>query len=200
MRTFASVLAFAASTFAYTVTKPDNSTGFSTSGSNTVTWTRVSTDPQNFTVVLVNKSKFPNYSQVLSALVVGGDSGGSTQVNPPSTGWPTGDGYQINLAADAQDLNTLLAQSVDFSFHAPTANSSSSGSLAASSTLSLANTVSPVVQPSASGSTTPSASDGDVNPPSTSDTTTQPTGNGAATMSIQGALFGLVALVGAALA
>lgn len=52
---FATVLALASTAFAYTITKPDNTTGFFSTGSNTVSWTRVNTDPQNFTIVLVNK-------------------------------------------------------------------------------------------------------------------------------------------------
>ena len=54
MRAVATLLAFAASALAMSVTAPTNSTGFTTSGQNTVSWTAVSTDPTNFTVVLVN--------------------------------------------------------------------------------------------------------------------------------------------------
>ncbi|KAI0700761.1 hypothetical protein BC835DRAFT_1265828 [Cytidiella melzeri] len=128
MLAFATVLALATSAFALQVTQPTNATGFSNSGQNTVSWTRVSTDPSNFTIVLVNNNEFPNYSQVLAALVDAGDSSGTIQVNPPSTGWPSGSGYQINLAHDAQALDQLLAQSQDFSFHAPSSSSSVSGS------------------------------------------------------------------------
>ena len=54
MRVVASLLALAASALALQVTEPTNSTGWATSGQNTVTWDAVSTDPSNFTVVLVN--------------------------------------------------------------------------------------------------------------------------------------------------
>ena len=76
---------------------------------------------------------FPNYEQVLDALVDG--TQGSIQVNPPSTGWPSGTGYQINFVQDSQHLTTILAQSNDFSFHAPT--SSGSSAVSGSSTGSL---------------------------------------------------------------
>lgn len=56
MRSFAAVLAFAASALAVSVTAPTNATGWATSGQNTVSWTAVSTDPKNFTIVLVNKA------------------------------------------------------------------------------------------------------------------------------------------------
>ncbi|KAI0787036.1 hypothetical protein BC629DRAFT_1514474 [Irpex lacteus] len=203
MRTFAAVLALATSAFALQVTAPTNATGFSNDGQNTVSWTRVSTDPKNFTIVLVNKSVFPNTEQVLDALVDAGDNGGSIKVNPPSTGWPSsGTGFQINLAASATQLDTLLAQSDDFSFHAPDGSSSGSASASGSSatsgsvsrtTLSISQTASAT----GSGSVpNPSGSD----PSTTSDTTTSPTPNGAASMGIQAAFFGAVALVGAYLA
>lgn len=58
MRAFATLLAFAASALAYQVTEPTNSTGFSNDGSNTVSWDMVSSDPANFTIVLVNNVRF----------------------------------------------------------------------------------------------------------------------------------------------
>ena len=45
----------AASAFAYQVTEPTNATGWTTAGSNVVAWDKVSTDPANFTIVLVNQ-------------------------------------------------------------------------------------------------------------------------------------------------
>jgi hypothetical protein len=55
MHAFAAILALATSAFALQVTQPTNTTGFSNSGMNTVSWNRVNTDPTNFTIVLVNK-------------------------------------------------------------------------------------------------------------------------------------------------
>ncbi|KAI0089122.1 hypothetical protein BDY19DRAFT_944255 [Irpex rosettiformis] len=202
MRVFAAVLALATSTFALSITAPTNATGFSNSGQNTVSWTRVSTDPQNFTIVLVNKSVFPNTEQVLSALVDAGATGGTIQVNPPSTGWPqSGTGFQINLAADAQHLDSLLAQSDQFTFHAPDSSSSVSASgSSASGTSSVSRTVLSISQtPAATGSGAASNPSGNA-PSSTSDTTTSPTPNGATSFSVQAAFFGVVALAGAYLA
>ena len=76
------------------------------------------------------QSVFPNYEQQLAALV--DSSLGSVACNPPSTGWPTGQGFQVNIVADAQHLDTILAQSDQFSFHA-------ASSLSGSSTVSVAN-------------------------------------------------------------
>ena len=83
----------------------------------------------------LSQNEFPNYEQILDALVDG--SLGTIQVNAPSTGWPSGSGFQINLVQDSQHLDTLLAQSDDFSFHAP-----ASSSVSGSSTVSGASTVS----------------------------------------------------------
>lgn len=219
MRAFATLLAFAASALAYQVTEPTNSTGFSNDGSNTVSWDMVSSDPANFTIVLVNNNIFPNYEQVLDALVVG--SLGTIDVNPPSTGWPSGSGYQINFVASSQQLNSILAQSNDFTFHAPT---SSSGSVSGSSSVSGASsstapssasttglTVSANPASVTSGASKSSASSGasagasnsgssDSLNPSSSDTSTTPAAtNAAAPVGVQAAFFGVVALVGALL-
>ena len=55
MRSLAALLALAASALAYQVTQPTNSTGWTTSGPNVVAWDMVSTDPANFTILLVNE-------------------------------------------------------------------------------------------------------------------------------------------------
>lgn len=55
MRSFAAVvLTLATSALAYTVTSPAAATGWTTSGAQTLSWSRVSSDPSNFTAVLVN--------------------------------------------------------------------------------------------------------------------------------------------------
>lgn len=61
-------------------------------------------------------------SQILAALVDG--TTGSQQMNPPSGGWPTGSGFRVNLVQDAQDLNTILAQSGTFSIVNPASSQS----------------------------------------------------------------------------
>lgn len=207
MHAFAAVLALATSAFALQVTQPTNTTGFSNNGQNTVSWTRVSTDPTNFTVVLVNKNVFPNYQQVLDALVDAGTDGGSVQVGPPSAGWPSGTGYQINLASSAERLDSLLAQSDDFSFHAPDSSSVSGSSVSASGSvsrtvLSVSNTAAPTGSGSGSGAGAGSSPSGGADGSQPSDGSATPTGspNGAATIGVQAAFFGAVALVGAVLA
>lgn len=196
MRIVATLLALAASALAITVTAPTNTTGFSTVGQNTVSWNAVSTDPTNFTVVLVNMAKFPPYSQVLNALVQ--TSAGTVKVNPPSAGWPSGSGFQINLVADPDHLNSILAQSEQFSFVTPTGSSSvatsTSGPVTSGgTTLVVSNTANPPTPTNTDGTT-------DLNP-TTSDTSTSPSNtNAAVSTGVQASFFGLVALVGAFLA
>jgi hypothetical protein len=49
-------LASIASAFAYQVTAPGDTQGWTTSGPNYLTWVRVDTDPLNFTAVLTNQA------------------------------------------------------------------------------------------------------------------------------------------------
>lgn len=56
---FASVLALALSAAALQVTTPSNSSGWVSSGTNTLAWNRVDTDPTNFTVILTNTVRRP---------------------------------------------------------------------------------------------------------------------------------------------
>jgi hypothetical protein len=205
MHAFAAVLALATSALALSVTQPTNTTGFSNNGQNTVSWTRVNTDPANFTIVLVNKNVFPNYQQVLDALVDGGSDSGTVQVGPPSAGWPTGSGYQINLATSAERLDSLLAQSDDFSFHAPDSSSVSGSSASATGSvsrtvLSVSNTAAPTGSGSGAGAGGSPSGGADGSQPSDGSPTPTGSSSGAATIGVQAAFFGAVALVGAVLA
>ena len=58
MFALASLLALAASAAALQVTQPSNSSGWTTSGPNTVTWSSVNTDKSNFTIVLNNQVSY----------------------------------------------------------------------------------------------------------------------------------------------
>ncbi|KAI0637967.1 hypothetical protein C8Q77DRAFT_401032 [Trametes polyzona] len=133
MRSIAVLFALAASAFAFSVTEPTNSTGWTTSGPNQVSWTKVDTDAANFTIVLVNQAHFPPTKQVLDALVDA--SLGKIVVNPPSGGWKTGSGFQVNLVKDAENTDAILAQSEQFTISTSTSSTFStatSGSVSAS--------------------------------------------------------------------
>lgn len=53
-------------------------------------------------------------------------------MNPPSGGWKAGTGFQVNLVKDTDNLNTILAQSEQFTIKS---SSSSTFSSAASGTV-----------------------------------------------------------------
>ncbi|KAG2152425.1 hypothetical protein BD769DRAFT_1342582 [Suillus cothurnatus] len=130
------LLASIASAFAYQVTSPGEDENWTTTGPNVLTWVRVDTDPLNFTAVLTNQAcaVMPQGAQVLNALVDG--TLGSIVCNPPSGGWPTGSGYRVNLAADAQHLDTLLAQSNQFNINSSTTSSTTSSTQTSTGTMS----------------------------------------------------------------
>jgi hypothetical protein len=113
MKSFFALSSFVALTAAYQISSPGGAAGWTTAGPNSVAWTRVSTDPLNFTIVLSNQNITPSYSQVLDALVDG--TLGNITVNPPSTGFPTGDNFQVNFVQDSTHLTTIYAQSQQFS-------------------------------------------------------------------------------------
>ncbi|KAG5220234.1 Quinolinate phosphoribosyl transferase [Salix suchowensis] len=124
-------LALAAFSLAYQVTSPGGSQGWTTEGSQLATWTRVDTDPLNFTAVLTNevslpesihqtlmltvakdRSVMPQNNQILAALVDGTLE--QIRLNPPNGGWPTGKGFRLNFCRDSQSLEAILAQSNQF--------------------------------------------------------------------------------------
>jgi len=192
MRAFTAISFFVASALALSVTQPTTGDIWSLSGSHTVAWTVVSSDPTNFTIVLVNEQVNPTYTQELKALVPSSDT--NTTVDPPATGWPTGKGFQINLVADANDLNAILAQSQQFTFGTSSSSSSSGSSSKTSSTLVVTST---------SGLNTPTGTSNGFNSGSsvTSTSTTPATSNNAVGgINIQTGFIAAVALLGAALA
>jgi len=165
MRSVALALSFAASAWAYTVTVPSQTQGWTNSGSQTLSWTRVDTDALNFTAVLTNQDRsiLPSNNEILDALVNGTD--GTISVNPPSAGWVVGSGYQVNLVQDPNDLDTIYAQSSQFSITASTTSGSASSTSVTTSTS--ANTAVTYVTPTTTGTST-GTSTTQLNPTTTS--------------------------------
>ncbi|KAH8982792.1 hypothetical protein EDB92DRAFT_1621215 [Lactarius akahatsu] len=177
MQFFFSLLSFVALASAYRVTSPGGSSGWTIAGPNVVTWERVSTDALNFTIVLSNQARTPSYQQVLAALVDG--TPGKFIVRPPSTGFPTGTGFQVNLVEDSENLSTIYAQSQQFSIVQATTTTSSS------------LTATPLTTPAATNTDTNT----DLNPTGSLTNTTAPS-NGADRISAAGSaslIFGVLA-------
>ena len=122
--------------------------GYSFTRLDSLVWTRVDTDPLNFTALLVNQVLVvsplpcPSFSfftqqisgfspQILAALVDG--TLGKVNLNPPSGGWTVGSGFRVNLVKDANDLSTIYAQSLQFNITQGSASASSGVSASASS-------------------------------------------------------------------
>jgi hypothetical protein len=187
MHAVAVILAFVSCAFAYQVTSPSEAKNWTNSGSQLLTWQRVDTDRLNFTAVLTNQQISGFESQILAALIDG--TTGSQQMNPPSGGWPTGSGFRVDLVQDAQNLNSILAQSGTFSIVNPSSSQSISGTV---NTLSTANPTfaAQTTLPSASASA-PAASNTDPIVPPTS---------GASITTINAFTFGALSLLGFALA
>jgi len=118
MRSFFALVALVSSACAYSVVTPNSLSGWTTGGPNIVTWQRVVTDPQNFTMLLVNQNPgiLSGGQEILVALVNG--SALTYTVPPPSGGFPAGTGFQVNFVQDPTNLNTIYAQSGQFAITA----------------------------------------------------------------------------------
>jgi len=178
------VLSFVASTLAYTVLTPNNSTGWTNTGGQLITWQRVNTDPTNFSISLVNQ-QLPGFVEMqLAALVQGGDSSGNTTVNAPAGGWVPAPNYRVNFVK-IDDNNTIYAQSDFFTINGSSTTSSTSGTT--------------ITSPSASANNGATGTSGS----SASDTASiLPTSSSAAALSytVQTGLLGLFSILGFALA
>ncbi|THH31291.1 hypothetical protein EUX98_g2864 [Antrodiella citrinella] len=202
MRSVAIFLSLAASAFAYQVTSPTNSTGWTTTGPNVVSWTRVDSDPQNFTIQLSNQQSFPPKTETLIALVDGTKST-SVTVSPPSGGWVAGPGYQVNLVSADNTNSGILAQSGQFTITAGSGSTFSSGSSSSgsttsgsptSNTLTVTNTGAAQNTGSSGGSTPTDASVSSLNP------TAAPTNAASPTLNMQAGVFAVLALLSSFLA
>ncbi|KAF5364346.1 hypothetical protein D9756_000402 [Leucocoprinus leucothites] len=172
------LLALAASACAYQVNQPNGVKGWTNVGPQPVTWTRVNTDPSNFTIVLTNQNRaiFPQ-DQVLTAQQDGVVTD-TVNCNPPSAGWPLGKSFRINFVKSTEEQNTIYAQSNEFEIATP--NVTSSGV----STTPIVAT--PVAVPPPSSTNSPTGTGGSDSPPDP---------NGAAAIM---ASSGLMAILGAA--
>lgn len=101
MRSIAVLLALAASALAYQVTEPDSVTGWTTAGSNVVSWDKVSTDAANFTIVLVNQVReLPPLVPFLPS---------NTHISRSRLPRPLRFSPPLSMAASARRTSTLLA-------------------------------------------------------------------------------------------
>ncbi|KAJ2916421.1 hypothetical protein MD484_g4010, partial [Candolleomyces efflorescens] len=163
-------LSFLSTAFAFQVTRPSLTQGWTNNGPQTVTWDRVSTDATNFTIVLTNTNRQLLSSDVVLASLVDAVSANSMTVNPPSGGWPTpGGSYRVNLVRSPTETTTIYAQSTEFNITAGAATttiaSTSTGTSragTATGTTGTSGTTAAAGAGSASGSSDGAATTGDV--------------------------------------
>lgn len=141
MRAFlalSATLLFVAAALAISVTSPTEGQNWDASkSSQSVSWNSVSSDPSSFTISLVNMVTYPNVNVVLKQDVL--TSSGSASVNAPSSGWPTGHGFQINFIQQNTNGDAILAQSQQFNITGSTSAFSSSSSSPPRSSSSLSS-------------------------------------------------------------
>ncbi|MCJ1281058.1 hypothetical protein MMC26_000376 [Xylographa opegraphella] len=128
---------YASMALALMVTSPDNTTTWNDSGSNTIKWTSVSTDPSTLDIVLINNAVYPNTKTTIASNVQ--TSAGSYDVKS-LTG--NGEGYQVNLMSTTNDQ--ILAQSGQFTLSnsSPASGGGSSSSVSMPSSTSTSATTS----------------------------------------------------------
>ncbi|KAM6498929.1 hypothetical protein JOM56_006877, partial [Amanita muscaria] len=93
----------------FVIITPSSANGWRNSGPQLLEWQLAGSDPATFAVVLTSVDGTVN--QLLAADV---DSNRwSTDVNPPSGGWPVGTSFKfrVDFVKDANDLNTTYASS-----------------------------------------------------------------------------------------
>ncbi|KAE8382487.1 Ser-Thr-rich glycosyl-phosphatidyl-inositol-anchored membrane family-domain-containing protein [Aspergillus bertholletiae] len=106
-----SLLPLAASVGALQVTSPKKGEDVDLSGSFTVKWDHVDTDPSSFDLYIVNNAVYPNVEQKIASDV--DSSKGSYDVSGLSD-LTSGKGYQINFLSNSGQNSGILAQSQQF--------------------------------------------------------------------------------------
>ncbi|PTU24331.1 hypothetical protein P175DRAFT_0419544, partial [Aspergillus ochraceoroseus IBT 24754] len=104
------MLAFAVSVLALTITEPNNNDQVDLSQPYTVKWTTVGSDPNNFTLVLVN-SVGHNIQKTIAEMV---QSSKSEYTIDKVWGIPVANGYQFNFLSAQKENTGILAQSSQF--------------------------------------------------------------------------------------
>jgi len=164
MRSFFALVALISSTCAYQILTPGNSNGWTTAGPNIVTWQRVVTDSQTFTILLVNQNQgvLSGGPEILAVLV--NSSALTYTVPPPSGGFPVGTGFQVNFVPDAGSFSTIFAQSGQFAITGPSSTNSPSRAVASATPANpatVAATTDTSGAPNPTGTSTPSRNSAD---------------------------------------
>ncbi|KAI3398517.1 hypothetical protein diail_9041, partial [Diaporthe ilicicola] len=95
---------------AITITEPQQGAKLDFSGSNTISWTSVDTDPVSFEIVLAS----PNNSTIAQSVIT--DSVNTTENKYTFSNFvtPVGDNYQINFIGNVGTNKGIISQSHSF--------------------------------------------------------------------------------------
>ncbi|WRT67626.1 uncharacterized protein IL334_004598 [Kwoniella shivajii] len=127
------------------ITTPNNSTGWSSSGSQMIEWDSVSTDPGNFSIYISQPGS--SAKQVIQKDVMTSEK---SFIYTPSKDISPGQGYQISFLGSSD--NGILAQSNQFEVK------EGQSTLSATSTASLTTTAVTTASPTGGASTTAAGS------------------------------------------
>ncbi|KAJ5387718.1 hypothetical protein N7509_010259 [Penicillium cosmopolitanum] len=106
------LIAFTATAAGLVITSPTVGQNVDNSKSVTVKWHAVETDPDTFSIYLINQNVYPPTQELVASDVP--KSKGSYTINAKSIdGVDTGRGYQVNFVSDT-DTQAILAQSSQF--------------------------------------------------------------------------------------
>ncbi|KAJ0107786.1 extracellular conserved serine-rich protein [Diaporthe amygdali] len=125
--TFAGLLAAVS---AITITEPQQGAKLDFSGSNTISWTSVDTDPVSFEIVLVS----PNNSTIAQSVITNSVNTTENKYTFSNFVTPVGDNYQVNFLGNVGTNRGIISQSQTFAVTKSGVESTGTSSTGASAT------------------------------------------------------------------
>ncbi|BCS16038.1 hypothetical protein ASPFODRAFT_212115 [Aspergillus luchuensis CBS 106.47] len=105
-----SMMAFAITALAITITQPKNGDQVDFSKPYTIKWTTVASDPTNFDLILVNMNSQPTVSKKIANV----KTSDSKYTVDKVIGIPVAEGYQLNAESNTTHNTGILSQSQQF--------------------------------------------------------------------------------------
>ncbi|PYH34383.1 GPI anchored serine-threonine rich family protein [Aspergillus neoniger CBS 115656] len=105
-----SMMAFAVTALAITITQPKNGDQVDFSKPYTIKWTTVASDPTNFDLILVNMNSQPTVSKKIANV----KTSDSKYTVDKVIGIPVAEGYQLNAESNTTQNTGILSQSQQF--------------------------------------------------------------------------------------
>ncbi|KAK2610196.1 hypothetical protein N8I77_003647 [Diaporthe amygdali] len=115
---------------AITITEPQQGAKLDFSGSNTISWTSVDTDPVSFEIVLVS----PNNSTIAQSVITNSVNTTENKYTFSNFVTPVGDNYQVNFLGNVGTSRGIISQSQTFAVTKSGVESTGTSSTGASAT------------------------------------------------------------------